>query len=90
MRQFWGIPDSVAISTVGTLPEALTEFGSMVSTYSEQLPKQTGWQVQLFAKESGIDSARIREKIDSLSALLNRIAAVAENSPELKNSKAVF
>ena len=52
---FLGIGVGEAVTTVGTLSQVMSDFGSRVSLMSEQLPNQTAWRSDLFLRRSGID-----------------------------------
>lgn len=78
-----GIPDSAAVGTVGTMPEAISDLSSRMNDYSKQLPKVTRWRTQAWLMEEGVDSVNIVALMDSINLLTSRIAYIADNSPEL-------
>jgi hypothetical protein len=82
-RSFAGIADSTAVTTVGTLPQAVTQVGTQVVTVAEHTPKAARWNVEMLRRKSRIDSINFVAKLDSLTSLIQRIAAVAEESPEI-------
>jgi hypothetical protein len=82
-RKFAGIADSVAVSTVGTLPQALTQMGTGLLTVTEHTPKEARWNVELARKKSRIESLQLAARLDRISSLLAQITLVAQNSPEV-------
>jgi len=81
--RFFDIPDSLAIETVGTLPQVTQDFASSMAIYGEQLPLLTRWRAEMLLRESGIDTLDVEAQLDSMQALVTRIVTVAETSPEL-------
>jgi hypothetical protein len=85
-KRYMGIPDSLAVATVGTLPQVLDDFASRTLIYGEQIPQVTSWRADLFVKNNRLDSLKVQERFDSLTVLMERLAAIAENSPQLIDS----
>jgi hypothetical protein len=86
LKRHLGIPDSVAVSTVGTLPQVMDNFASSTMIIGEQFPKLTSWKTKLYLKDTGLDTLNVQEHLDSLTVLVDRLASVAENSPQLIDS----
>lgn len=86
MRNFLELPDSAAISTVGDLPQVMSDFSSRFSLFGQHMPKAVNWNTELFVKESGLDSIDMQARMDSLAQLIDRISDVAERSPQIVDS----
>lgn len=69
--------------TVGTAPEVASDLSERVSLFGRQIPDEIRWRTQLFAIESDYSIEDLRKMLDRVDAELQRIATVAENSPEL-------
>lgn len=81
--EFKETPDDVAVETVGTLSEVVSNMGSKISYGSDLTRKQLQWETQLYLNEKGIDSIKIEQKIKEFQAQTERLISVAENAPEL-------
>ena len=81
-----GNADSIAVNTVGTMPEAVSDLSSRMNDYSNNIPKMARWRTQAYLYEAGIDSVDIKAVMDSINLLTSRISYIAENSPELLDS----
>lgn len=51
---FLDIGEGEAVTTVGTLSQVVSDFGSRVTMLGEQLPNRTAWRSELFLRESGV------------------------------------
>ena len=80
---FEEIPDSAAIVTVGTLPQVVSNMSSNLDFTTEMAGKKLAWQTELFLKERGLDSIAFDSRIKQFEIELNRLATVAEESPEI-------
>ena len=89
LNEALGIPDSAAVGTVGTMPEAVSDLTSRVNDYSSSIPKLTRWRTQAYLYESGVDSVDIKAVMDSIALLTSKVSYIAENSPELLDSAMV-
>ena len=78
-----GIADSVAVKTVGTMPETVSDLSSRINDYSDKIPKMAKWRTEAYLYESGVDSIDIKAMMDSINLLTSRISYIAENTPEL-------
>lgn len=81
--EFKDTPDDVAVETVGTLSEVVSNMGSKISYGSDLTRKQLQWETQLYLNEKGIDSIKIEQKIKEFQLQTERLINVAENAPEL-------
>lgn len=77
------IPDSIAIETVGSLSEVVYDLTNRLSYTTENTSKNLQWNSELFLKENGIDSMKIKGIADSLNLKFNELVRLAEDSPEL-------
>ncbi|WP_439183749.1 hypothetical protein [Carboxylicivirga taeanensis] len=86
-----GIPDSLYTSTIGTGAEVMNDFTERMSVYNEQIQSQLAWEKELLLLTLGNDSLTepYLARIDSLSLMLNRLAIVAQESPEMMGVIAV-
>ena len=86
LNEALGYADSVAVTTVGTMPEAVSDLSSRLNDYSNSIPKLARWKTQAYLYESGIDSVDVKALMDSINMLTSRISYIADNSPELVDS----
>ena len=80
---FKGISDSTAIKTVGTLSQVVADATNRIGFNAEVVGKRLGWQTEMLLKEQGLDSVSLETRLDILETELNRLADVAEDSPEI-------
>ncbi|MEJ2595618.1 MAG: hypothetical protein P8100_10960 [bacterium] len=80
---FEEIPDSAAIETVGTLPQVVSNLAGNIDFTSEITGKKLAWQTEIFLKERGLDSISLETRLEQFEIELNRLATVAEESPEI-------
>jgi hypothetical protein len=71
------------VDSLGTIPEAMSDFADRVQIYGDALPSQTLLKTELALRDSGYSRLEIREELAHLDQRLDRMAAVAENAPEL-------
>lgn len=81
-----GIPDSVAVKTVGTMPETISDLSSRINDMADKVPKMAKWRTEAYLYESGVDSIDVAALMDSLNMLAGQISYIAKNSPELIDS----
>jgi hypothetical protein len=81
-----GIPDSVAVKTVGTMPETMSDLSSRINDMADKVPKMAKWKTEAYLYESGVDSLDVKALMDSINMLAGKISYIAENSPELLDS----
>ncbi len=79
------VSDSVYTTTIGTGAEVMNDFTDRISVYNDQIKSQLRWEKDLIM--INLDNDSIAEpylaRIDSLSQMLNRLAVVAKESPEM-------
>lgn len=80
---FEELPDSVAVKTVGTLSEVVSDATNRLDFSTDVAGKKFAWQTSLFLKESGLDSIPLEMRLAAVEYELERLADVAVNSPEI-------
>ncbi len=81
-----GISDSVAVKTVGTMPETISDLSSRINDMADKIPKMAKWRTEAYLYESGVDSIDVNALMDSIKMLTGQISYIAKNSPELLDS----
>jgi len=71
------------VDSLGTIPEAMSDFGDRLQIYGETLPSQTLWKTELALRDSGYSRLEIREELAQLDRRFDRMAAAAEGAPAL-------
>jgi len=71
------------VDSLGTIPEAMSDFADRVQIYGDALPSQTLLKTELALRDSGYSRLEIREELAQLDRRFDRMASVAENTPEL-------
>jgi hypothetical protein len=71
------------ISTVGTVPEVMSDFADRLRLYGDELPSATLWQTQLALRQQGYGSLQWQQAIGRLDDSLGDIGNLASQSPEL-------
>jgi len=85
LAEYLEIPDTSYVETVGSAAEVMNDFTDRLSGYNTQIGNQLNWQKDLFTLKWENDSLseKYLEKADSLSATINRLAIIAQESPEM-------
>nr|WP_253825737.1 chemotaxis protein [Vibrio sp. RE86] len=76
------IGEDQAVSTLGTMPEALGDVSDRLSLVSEQTPKLMTWKAQLIALNSSISGEQLTQTLQSLQATSESFQDFVENNPE--------
>lgn len=76
------ISETEAVSTLGTMPEALGDVSDRLSLVSEQTPKLMTWKAQLIAMNSSISGEQLTATLKSLQATSESFQDFVENNPE--------
>ena len=76
------ISESEAVSTLGTMPEALGDVSDRLSLVSEQTPKLMTWKAQLIAMNSSISGEQLTATLESLQSTSDSFQDFVENNPE--------
>ena len=82
-QEFWGIEDSTAVQSVGTLAQVVSDLTSRTTTFTDQVPTQAAWQAELMFRQTGMSTDEIIATMDSLAQLIDQMAFVLENGPVL-------
>jgi hypothetical protein len=82
-QDFWGIDDSSAVKSVGSLPQVVSDLTSRTTSFTEQMPSQAGWKAELLLRQTGLSTDEIIDTMDSLAQLIDKMAFVVENGPVL-------
>jgi len=82
-QEFWGIEDSTAVQSVGTLAQVVSDLTSRTTSFTEQVPSQAGWKAELMFRQTGMSTDEIIATMDSLAQLIDKMAFVVENGPVL-------
>jgi len=82
-QDFWGIEDSTAVKSVGTLAQVVSDLTSRTTTFTDQIPTQTSWKAEMLFRQSGLSTDEIIATMDSLAQLIDQMAFVVENGPVL-------
>ncbi|MFV0290948.1 MAG: hypothetical protein ACK5IJ_08655 [Mangrovibacterium sp.] len=86
-QEFLQIPDSMMVSGVGTVPELISDLTDRMGMYGKQVQRNVEWKSDIIGMSWETDSMaqQFLQKTDTLTALLNAIAEIARDSPELAN-----
>lgn len=76
------INEEDAVTTLGTMPEALGDVSDRLSLVSEQTPKVMTWKAQLLALNSSASIAQVNQALDSLKVTSDALSDFIRNNPE--------
>ncbi len=71
------------VTSVGTSPQVVNDLTDRLRIFGEQLPDEIVLQTQLRMRENGVEAKDVQDALTRLKDDLDRLAAVAETSPEL-------
>jgi DNA-binding transcriptional MerR regulator len=71
------------VDSMGTIPEAMTDFSDRLRMSSDALALQTLWRTELALREAGYSGNDIRAALRQLDERLAGASAAAENAPQL-------
>jgi hypothetical protein len=71
------------LSTVGTVPEAMSDVADRMRLYGDQIPAESVWQTQLALRQAGYGDVNLQQVMQGIDARLAAISKLAETSPEL-------
>lgn len=77
-----GIDESEVTTTLGTMPEALSDVSDRLSLMSEQTPKLMTWKAQLIALNSNVSGDDIRGAIHSFQMSAAAFQDFVNNNPQ--------
>ncbi|WP_218746487.1 chemotaxis protein [Vibrio parahaemolyticus] len=76
------ISEEDAVTTLGTMPEALGDVSDRLSLVSEQTPKIMTWKAQLLALNSSASIERVNAALNSLQVTADSMRDFIDNNPE--------
>jgi hypothetical protein len=71
------------LSTVGTVPEAMSDVADRLRLYGDQIPTDSLWQTQLALSQAGYGDVNMQQVLEGIDARLAVIGRLADTSPEL-------
>lgn len=71
------------VTAVGTSPQVVNDLTDRFRIFGEELPDQVAVRTRLQMREAGLEPRDLKESVERLKNDLDRLAAVAETSPEL-------
>jgi hypothetical protein len=71
------------LSTVGTVPEAMSDVADRLRIYGDQIPEQSVWETQLALRQAGYGDVNMQQVMQGIDARLAAISRLADTSPEL-------
>ncbi|HHC6540039.1 TPA: chemotaxis protein [Vibrio parahaemolyticus] len=76
------ISEEDAVTTLGTMPEALGDVSERLSLVSEQTPKIMTWKAQLLALNSSASIEKVNAALNSLQVTADSMRDFIDNNPE--------
>ncbi|HCG7768800.1 TPA: chemotaxis protein [Vibrio parahaemolyticus] len=76
------ISEEDAVTTLGTMPEALGDVSDRLSLVSEQTPKIMTWKAQLLALNSSASIEKVNAALNSLQVTADSMIDFIDNNPE--------
>ncbi|HCE4620367.1 TPA: chemotaxis protein [Vibrio parahaemolyticus] len=76
------ISEEDAVTTLGTMPEALGDVSDRLSLVSEQTPKIMTWKAQLLALNSSASIEKVNAALNSLQVTADLMRDFIDNNPE--------
>ncbi|HCH5603829.1 TPA: chemotaxis protein [Vibrio parahaemolyticus] len=76
------ISEEDAVTTLGTMPEALGDVSDRLSLVSEQTPKIMTWKAQLLALNSSASIEKVNTALNSLQVTADSMRDFIDNNPE--------
>ncbi|WP_423840319.1 chemotaxis protein [Vibrio mytili] len=76
------ISEEEAVTTLGTMPEALSDVSDRLSLASKQAPKIMSWKAQLLAINSSASIETVNAALNSLQATADSMRDFIDNNPE--------
>ena len=71
------------VDSLGTIPEAMADVSDRVKISSDALASQAMWRTELALRDSGYSGNDLRSALRQLDDRLSKVAATAENAPQL-------
>jgi len=76
------ISEDEAVSTLGTMPEALGDVSDRLSLVSEQTPKLMTWKAQLIAMNSSVSGKQLTDTLKSIQLTSESFQDFVNNNPK--------
>ncbi|MCF7482515.1 chemotaxis protein [Vibrio sp. J1-1] len=80
--EFSQISEEEAVTTLGTMPEALGDVSDRLSLASKQTPKIMTWKAQLLALNSSASIEKVNSALNSLQVTADSMRDFIDNNPE--------
>ncbi|OZS44216.1 chemotaxis protein [Photobacterium sanguinicancri] len=80
--EYNNIDESEAITTIGTMPEALGDLSDRLSNLSTLSPKLLTWKAQLLARNSQIDGEQLSQTLENINQSSLKFQDFVVNNPE--------
>lgn len=80
--EFSQISEEEAVTTLGTMPEALGDVSDRLSLASQQTPKIMTWKAQLLALNSSASIEKVNAALSSLQVTADSMRDFIDNNPE--------
>ncbi|MBR9789478.1 MAG: chemotaxis protein [Vibrionaceae bacterium] len=80
--EFNQISEEEAVTTLGTMPEALGDVSDRLSLASKQTPKIMAWKAQLLALNSSASIEKVNAALSSLQVTADSMRDFIDNNPE--------
>ncbi|MDG3086828.1 chemotaxis protein [Vibrio hannami] len=77
-----GLDETEAVSTLGTMPEALGDVSDRLSLVSEQTPKIMTWKAELIALNSTVSGEKVNQTLESITQSSDKFQDFVVNNPE--------
>lgn len=86
---FREINEFEAVTSLGSVPEVMSDMSDRMAMISEQMPKILAWKAELYALHSNINAEEIQATLVSISETSARFQELMAQSPEMMQSLAV-
>lgn len=84
-----GIDESEAVSTLGTMPEAISDLSDRLSNISTVSPKLLTWKAELIANNSALNGETLGATLDAINQASEKFQDYVINNPEYMRMLAV-
>lgn len=87
--QYNNMPDTTAVSTVGTLPQVIAGFSDRFSVMAGQLNKIARWQLELISLNTGITPESMKALGDSVDKRVSQFIDFSQTLPQYMDTSIV-
>lgn len=88
--EFNGLSTEEAVTSVGTMAEAMGDVSDRLSLVSQQTPKLIGWKAELVALNSDLTAEDVSSALETLKATSESFQDFVENNPEYMRNLAAY